>query len=324
MEEQAWMSPSSPIVEVRIPTYNRPTFLRRALHALLRQTYENWRAIILDDGNAARTQQVVSEIGDRRISHSPNRERLGGARNIDRAFSRQPMAGGEFFYVLEDDNLIMPKFIEENLRWLSTHDVGLVVNNQWVEVPSTNPEALSPAHDVWTTIDCFTEGVWLADDFKIALLWRNPMSNGSIFWRLNCRSNFTLDVKHHPGIHEELRAYRLNDAIYFNDTPNAYWYPSEQMPVSISSSISGMAVYLRRERAVQIMRRHILSKLRQSGQSEKLLSKRYKTPLPLREEGVRKAYGQWPAPSGLTALRRAELLAKALLLRTIVLDVPLS
>jgi glycosyltransferase involved in cell wall biosynthesis len=323
MEAQVRMPSGSPIVEVRIPTYNRPTFLRRALDALLSQTYENWCAVVLDDGDATRTQQIVSEIGDGRISHSPNRERLGGARNIVRAFSRQPMVGGEFFYVLEDDNLILPKFIEQNLGWLSTYDVGLVVNNQWVEVPSGDPPAASPAHDVWTTIDCFTEGVWSADDFKIALLWRNPMSNGSIFWRLNCRSDFTLDDKHHPGIHEELRAYRLDDAIYFNETPNAYWYPSIQMPSSISSSIAGMSVYLRRERAVQIMRRHILSRLRRRGESEKLLSKRYKTPLPVREEGVLKAYGRWPAPSGLTFARRAELLAKALLLRGIVPDVPL-
>ena len=324
MEAQGRMPPSSPIVEVRIPTYNRPNFLRRALHALVSQTYENWRAVVLDDGDAARTQHVVSAIGDGRISHSPNRERLGGPRNIVRAFSRQPMVGGEFFYVLEDDNLIMPTFIEENLGWLSAHDVGLVVNNQWVEVPSKDAQAVSPAHDVWTTIDCFTEGVWSADDFKIALLWRNPISNGAIFWRLNCRSDFTLDDKHHPGIHEELRAYRLEDPIYFNETPNAYWYPSVPMPVSIASSLSGMSVYLKRERAVQIMRRHILSRLRRRGESEKLLSKRYKTPLPIREEGVLKAYGQWPGPSGLTFPRRVELLAKALLLRSIVPDVPLQ
>ncbi len=313
MEVQARMLSGSPIVEVRIPTYNRPTLLRRALGALLSQTYENWRAVVLDDGDPARTEEVVRGIGDSRISHSPNSRQLGAGGNIVRAFAREPMVGGEFFYVLEDDNMIVPTFIEVNLGWLSMHDVGLVVNNQWVEVPSSD-QAVLPKHDNRDTIDCFTTGVWSADDFKVALLWRVPISNGSIFWRLNCRSDLTLADGHHPGLHEALRAYRLNDAIYFNATPNAFWYPTLG---PIDRSVSAMATFLKNERAVQVMRRGILSTLRRRGESEKLLSKRYKTPLPVREEGVLKALGRWPAPSSLPFPRRAELLVKGLLLQTI-------
>jgi glycosyltransferase involved in cell wall biosynthesis len=305
------MPPSSPIVEVRVPTYNRPMYLRRALDALLNQTYENWRAIVLDDGDAAITRQVVSEIGDSRISHHANRERLGAAANIRRAFAREPIVEGEFFYVLEDDNVILPKFIEQNLGWLSTHEVALVFNNQWVEVPAALPQAGLPKHDVRTTMECFTEGVWSADDFKIALLWRTPFSNGSIFWRRNCRSDFALDSRCHPSLHEELRAWRLDDAIYFSATPNAFWFPGVN---AADRSISASCVYLVRERALLAMRRRILSRLQRRGESEKLLSKRYNTPLRFREEGVLKACGRWPGPSRLTFQRRAELIAKGLLL----------
>jgi glycosyltransferase involved in cell wall biosynthesis len=313
------MLPASPIVEVRIPTYNRPALLRRALGALLAQTYGNWRAVILDDGNAGR--QIVDDMGDDRILYSPNRQRLGPDLNIIRAFSRRPMAGGEFFYVLEDDNLIVPTFIEENLGWLSTHDVGLVINNQWVEVPRSDPLAMPPAHDERITIDCFTEGVWSADDFKVALLWRMPISNGSIFWRRECRSDFTVDDRHDPALHEWLRAYRIADAVYFNATPNAFWYPTPQDPPR--SPISGMPVFLLRERTVLAMRRNILAGLRRRGEIGKLLSERYKTPLPVREEGVLKAHGRWPGPSALPFRRRAGLLAKALLLHGMVRAAPL-
>jgi glycosyltransferase involved in cell wall biosynthesis len=313
------MPPTSPIVEVRIPTYNRPALLRRALNALLAQTYGNWRAVILDDGEAAR--QVVSDLGDGRILYRPNPVRLGPDSNIVRAFSRQPMAGGEFFYMLEDDNLIVPTFIEENLRWLSIHDVGLVINNQWVEVLQSDSQASPPVHDNRITIDCFTEGVWSADDFRVAMLWRMPISNGSIFWRRDCRSDFTVDDRYDPALHEWLRAYRIADAIYFNETPNAFWYPTPEDPPR--RFLSGMPVFLMRERTVLAMRRNILAGLRRRGEVEKLLSGRYKTPLPVREEGVLKAHGRWPAASGLPALRRAELLAKALLLHGIVRPAPL-
>ena len=313
------MPPTSPIVEVRIPTYNRPALLRRALNALVAQTYRNWRAVILDDGDGAR--QVVNDMGDERILYSPNPERLGPDLNIVRAFSRQPMAGGEFFYVLEDDNLIVPTFIEENLRWLSTHDVGLIINNQWVEVPQSDTEAAAPVHDNRTTIDCFSQGVWSADDFKVALLWRMPISNGSIFWRRDCRSVFTVEDRYHPALHEWLRAYRIADAIYFNDTPNAFWHPTPEDPPR--TLFSGMPVFLMRERTVLAMRRNILAGLRHRGEIEKLLSERYKTPLAVREEGVLKAFERWPGASGLSLRRRAELLGKALMLRSLVRGAPL-
>lgn len=313
------MQPTSPIVEVRIPTYNRPALLRRALNALLTQTYANWRAVILDDGDAAR--QIVNDLGDERLLYSPNPVRLGPDFNIIRAFSREPMAGGEFFYVLEDDNLIVPTFFEENLRWLSTHDVGLVINNQWVEVLQDDPQAPSPVHENQTTIDCFTEGVWPADDFKVAMLWRMPISNGSIFWRRDCRSVFTVEDRYDPALHEWLRAYRIADTIYFNDTPNAFWYPTPEDPPR--PFLGGMPVFLMRERTVMAMRRNILAGLRRRGEIEKLLSERYKTPLPVREEGVRKAFERWPAASGLSFRRRAELLAKAMVLRSVVRPVPL-
>jgi len=316
------MPNTSSIVEVRIPTYNRPVLLRRALNALLAQSHATWRAVILDDGNSA--QQVVDDIGDSRISCSPNPKRLGPDFNIIRAFSREPMAGGSFFYVLEDDNLIMPTFFEDNLRWMSTHDVGLVINNQWVEVLEGDPGA-PPKHDNQSTIDCFSEGVWSVDDVKIALLWRMPISNGSIFWRGGCRSDFSGGGGYDPALHEWMRAWRLADDIYFNETPNAFWYPTPADPpvASLKAAISGMQVFLERERTVQAMRRNILAKLQQRGETGKLLSDRYKTPLAVREEGVLKAYGRWPGPSQLSAKRRVKLLAKALLLRAAIRSAPL-
>ena len=84
-----------------------------------------------------------------------------------------------------------------------------------------------------------------------------------------------------------------------------------------------MPVFLMRERAVLAMRRNILAGLRRRGEIEKLLSERYKTPLAVREEGVLKAFERWPSASGLSLRRRAELLGKALVLRSIVRPVPL-
>lgn len=299
------------LVEVRIPTYNRPDLLRRALHSVRAQTHHNWRAIILDDGDAARTRQIVDDLGDPRISHRPNRVRLGAGRNISLAFSMTPLVGGEFFHALEDDNYLAPSFIADNLYLLSRHDVGLVVNNQWVEHPLGESDLSPPRHDIWTTIDCFTEGVWTADDFRIALLWRLPISNGGIFWRSNCRSDLAIDDVADAGLQEWLRCTRLSDAVYFNDKPNAFWRPASNPEMEKPN----IPMFLKEHRIQQIIRRRVLLALQARGEMWKLSSDRFRTPLALREEGVLKTYGRWPAPSNLRPTRRIGLLAKALAIR---------
>src|SRR5689334_19059476 len=115
-----------PLVEIRVPTFNRPRLLRRALESLLAQSYSNWTAIVLDDGDAARTAAVLEEFGDSRLVHRPNEERFGAARNIAQSFSRTPYLGASHFGVLEDDNFWYPTFLARNLQVMAEQDVSIV------------------------------------------------------------------------------------------------------------------------------------------------------------------------------------------------------
>lgn len=300
----------SPIVEIRIPTYQRTTLLRRALNGLLAQTHADWRAVILDDGEAARA--IVAEIGDPRLVYRPNPVRLGRERNILAAFARQPMAGGDAFYVLEDDNYVEPTFLADNLGWMAAHDVAVVINNQWHEVPAADPLAGPPRHAGVAANLCHTDGVWTADDFRLALLWCLPMSNGSVFWRRDCRSDFALGSRHHPALHEWMRGWHLADRLYFNATPNVYWYPSEPDP---PRHLAGMGGFVARERTLMALRRRLLRELARRGETIKLLSPRFRTPLAEREAAVRRSGGRWPGAPSLPLSRRANLAAKAGALR---------
>ena len=304
----------SPIVEIRIPTYQRTALLRRALNGLLAQTHGDWRAIVLDDGATGRA--IVEELGDPRLLYRPNPVRLGRERNISLAFSPQPMAGGDAFYMLEDDNVVAPTFLADNLARLAAHEVGVVVNNQWIEVPGDDPAGAPPRHAGAVANACHTAGTWTVDDFRIAMLWCPPLSNGAVFWRRGCRTDFTVGDRHHPALHEWLRAWRLADPIWFNETPNAFWYPSEPDPPG--PYLAGMGGFLRRERTLLTLRRKILGDLARRGETAKLLSPRFRTPLVERETAVARAGGHWPGERTLPPSRRAGLAAKAGALRLLV------
>ncbi|UYN94151.1 MAG: glycosyltransferase family 2 protein [Enhydrobacter sp.] len=302
---------SSSLVETRIPTYNRPALLRRALRSLQEQTHRNWRAVVLDDGDAGRTRGLIDEIGDPRILHRPNPRRLGAGPNIAQAFSMTPLAGGMFFHVLEDDNLVLPRFMADNLALLATHGVDIVLNNQWIERVSEDLDLWPPEHDDDTTLDCFSEGIWTADDLRVAMMWRLPLSNGGLFWRLGCRSDLTVDDVEDAGQQEWVRCFRLAEDVYFNATPNAIWRPISEL----YSTEFNFSMFLKEHRLQQTMRRRVLAAMNARGARNMLLSDRFTTPLPLREIGVLRTPGRWPGTSGLGWRRRLALVAKALAIR---------
>ena len=55
---------------VIMPTYNQCGFICRAIRSLLRQTYERWELIVIDDGSTDETETVVAEfLHDTRIRY---------------------------------------------------------------------------------------------------------------------------------------------------------------------------------------------------------------------------------------------------------------
>lgn len=46
---------------VVIPTYNRAKFIQKAIRSVIRQTYKNWKILIIDDASTDRTEQVVQK-----------------------------------------------------------------------------------------------------------------------------------------------------------------------------------------------------------------------------------------------------------------------
>jgi glycosyltransferase involved in cell wall biosynthesis len=51
-----------------MPTYNRAEYIRETIESIRNQTYQNWELIIVDDGSEDHTEEIVSQIDDRRIN----------------------------------------------------------------------------------------------------------------------------------------------------------------------------------------------------------------------------------------------------------------
>ena len=60
---------SKPFFTTIIPSYNRAEILPLTIQSLLKQTYNNWELIIVDDGSTDNTKEVVKNFYDPRIKY---------------------------------------------------------------------------------------------------------------------------------------------------------------------------------------------------------------------------------------------------------------
>ena len=98
------MNRKSPFVSILIPCYNAERWVAQAIDSALSQTWPNKEVIVVDDGSADRSLDVVRSFGDRiRWETGPNR---GGSAARNRLLE---LATGEWLQYLDADDCLLPE-----------------------------------------------------------------------------------------------------------------------------------------------------------------------------------------------------------------------
>jgi len=102
------------VISCITPTFNRANLLKRAIESTLVQTYPHWEMIIVDDGSADNTEQVVREYvkKDKRIKYFKN---PGKGANAARNFGIKRSIG-KYLVFLDDDDEHLPHRFESQLK----------------------------------------------------------------------------------------------------------------------------------------------------------------------------------------------------------------
>lgn len=101
---------NAPLVSVIIPCYNQAQYLSDALDSLLLQTYQNWEALVVNDGSSDKTEEVALYYINKepKIRYvSKENGGLSSARNIG-----AKLAQGEYLLPLDADDIIKPEYME--------------------------------------------------------------------------------------------------------------------------------------------------------------------------------------------------------------------
>jgi glycosyltransferase involved in cell wall biosynthesis len=112
------MANEQPLISVIIPAYNRAHCIANTLYSALEQTYRNFEIIVVNDGSADETAQVVGNIALRHssvrlVNHETNRG-VSAARNTG-IFHH---ARGEYIALLDSDDLWHPTKMEKQIAAL--------------------------------------------------------------------------------------------------------------------------------------------------------------------------------------------------------------
>ncbi len=212
-----------PVCEVRVITHKRPAWLKRALDSLLAQTCRSWVAYVYDDSPEREGEAVVRDLRDSRLHYCPNKVNLGAAANLDQGFSGVSRSGARYACILEDDNWLLPEFIQENASLLDESDVNLLMRNQWVAEQrdfSANGDLTSRS----TLEPWYSEGLLQPFELRARMLLMQGVSNGGLFWRLNGGNRLQVGpLVKDSGVQEFCRAWQIDEPMRVVMRPLAVW-----------------------------------------------------------------------------------------------------
>jgi glycosyltransferase involved in cell wall biosynthesis len=130
------------LVSVIITTYNRSSYLKKAIESAVQQTYQNVEIIVSDDCSSESPQAIIERFQDSRIRFRRNAKNLGIALNFVNAVME---ARGKYVASLNDDDLWNEDFLEKLVPHLDANpdlalafcDHYIVDSNGTINYPAT-------------------------------------------------------------------------------------------------------------------------------------------------------------------------------------------
>ncbi len=118
-----------PLISVIVPLYNKGPYIERTLCSVLKQTYAEWEAVVVDDGSTDDGVARVEALNDSRIRLV--RKANGGvssARNHGLKFAK-----GAYILYLDADDVLQPGCLETLWRLVERYGVEVAAGNLYCE-----------------------------------------------------------------------------------------------------------------------------------------------------------------------------------------------
>ena len=108
-------------VSIITPTYNCGDFIGETIQSVLKQTYQNWEMIIVDDASNDNTREIVEKYceKDKRIKYYLLNQNSGAAVARTKAME---LATGKYIAFLDSDDLWLPDKLEKQISFMEVNN----------------------------------------------------------------------------------------------------------------------------------------------------------------------------------------------------------
>lgn len=123
------------LVSIIIPTYNRSHLIGLTLDSILAQTHTNWECLVIDDGSADDTKEIVEAYikKDQRFQYHPRPQNRPKGANACRNYGLE-RAKGTYINWFDSDDTMHPKKLEIQLQILKSEQTNwCICQTQWKE-----------------------------------------------------------------------------------------------------------------------------------------------------------------------------------------------
>lgn len=103
------------LISIVMPAYNCEKIIAESIDSVIRQTYQNWELLVLDDGSKDNTLQIINEftVKDSRIKSLPNEANKGVSATRNRGIE---LAQGNWIAFLDSDDMWEPSKLEKQMK----------------------------------------------------------------------------------------------------------------------------------------------------------------------------------------------------------------
>ena len=119
-----------PLVSVIVTSYNYEDFIGEAIDSVLRQTYQNFEVIVVDDGSRDESLEIVRRYAEAnekvRVYTHPNHENMGLPASVKLGVK---MSKGEYVAFCESDDAWHPQHLEKVMELVRRYDDVKIVAN---------------------------------------------------------------------------------------------------------------------------------------------------------------------------------------------------
>lgn len=134
------------VVSIIIPVYNGSKYIREAIDSALAQTYKNIEIIVVNDGSADDTEEIVKSYANRVRYFSKENGGVSSALNVGLREMK-----GDYFSWLSHDDVYYPNKIERQIAYLNSlknKDVVLYSNYTYIDENSKTIRTVELDHNL--------------------------------------------------------------------------------------------------------------------------------------------------------------------------------